>query len=331
MTLGSYDLIWNDEGSHADNDVGLWSNSEIGSDYGVFSNTFTSKASHRKPTGNPYLLHKDYAKLYALIDFEAKNVTDKIAIKLYEGTDSELIWNDKGSGGKYDVSIFRSEGPADYFSLGDIAIEGFGDLKVSYVAKSVESNALREPVDYRERWNDKGSGSKWDGSVWEPVCPGGYVSLGHVAVKGKYGKEPKKSDVSCVLKKYVTAGKWEWVWNDKKTGSNRDVTIWRAVAKRGGSGQGVYAMSAVARHGKMDRDAYVLKSEIVQYVIGQPATKYVLQNVEYLFDDRKSEDSSPEELARTIVENRGTTEQTSVRSIEYSYEETHDWSKEFHG
>jgi len=42
-----YDLIWNDRGSGADKDVSLWANTDIDSDVGVDSNTFTSFATHR--------------------------------------------------------------------------------------------------------------------------------------------------------------------------------------------------------------------------------------------------------------------------------------------
>ena len=116
------------------------------------------------------------------------------------------------------------------------------------------------------------------------------------------------------------------IWNDKKTGSKKSASISKAIATSKNQ-QGVNAMAAIRCHCEMDLKPYVLKAENVQYVAGKPATKYVLQNVVYLFDDRDTLESSPEELAHTIIENRGTTEQTATRTIEYSYEESHDWSE----
>ena len=75
------------------------------------------------------------------------------------------------------------------------------------------------------------------------------------------------------------------IWNDKKTGSKKSVSIWKAIAATSKNQQGVNAMAAIRCHCEMDLKPYVLKTENVQYVAGKPATKYVLQNVVYLFDN----------------------------------------------
>ena len=325
LTTGTYELIWKDNGSGAKKDVGLWSNTELGSTYGLFSNTFTSVRSHSTLSGSPKLLHGDYAKLYSLIDTEVD--TENLAITVYEGTDFKRIWNDRGSGGKHDVSIYRAKSSSGYYSLGDIAIKGYGKPKVAHVAKALKSDALKAPQQFRQRWNDKGSGARRDLSIWEPICPSGYVSLGYVAVRS-HRKKPSKTDIMCVKRTYITSGKWKWVWNDKRTGARKDVAFWRGDA-RSSYGQGVNAMKSNLGYKNPKLSCYVLRSKYVQYVVGQPATSYVLLDVEYFFDDRQTLSSTPEELARTIVENKGSTEQTATRSIEYSYEETHDWSQEY--
>ncbi len=261
-----------------------------------------------------------------LVDFDLD--LDKIALKVYEGSDSDLIWNDRKSGGKYNVGIYRAKGPDGYYSLGDIGVRGYGEPRTSHLTSAVQSDALQQPIDFRQRWNDKGSGAKLNVGIWEPVCSAGYVPIGHVAVRSK-NTRPEKTDIMCVKYDYVTEGEWEWVWNDRKTGSKKDVSIWKAIATSKVQ-QGVNAMAAIGcRHCEMDLKPYVLKAENVQYIAGKPATKYVLQNVVYLFDDREALESNPEELARTIIENRGTTEQTATRTIEYSYEESHNWSQEY--
>ncbi len=320
VTTGSYEPIWNDKGSGASKDVGLFSNSEIGSVKAVYANTFTSVASHNQPSGSPYMLSSDNAILESLV---THSENENVAIKVYQGSDSDLIWKDRGSGGRYDISIYRPEGGK---SVGDIAVNYYSSPKMTHTVNAVIEDALAAPVDFRKRWDDSGSGARWDVTFWEPICPSNYVPLGHVAVRNHHSK-PSKNDVTCVKYDYVVTGNWQWVWNDRSTGSHDDVSVYQAVAKNS-AGQGLQAMGTVKRHGSMDRTAYVLDSSIVQYVVGKPTTKYTLTNVNYLFDDQETLSNTPEELARTIVENQGTTEQTATRSISYTYEETHDWSRE---
>ena len=170
-----------------------------------------------------------------------------------------------------------------------------------------------------------GSGSSWDGSFWEPICQPNYVALGHVSVRN-HGAPPGNAAM-CVKSDYANVAKWVYVWNDSGTGSDRDCTVFRADALNS-AGQGLQAMGAVAHHGDMDRTAYVLKSDVIQYIQGKPATSYIMQNVNYLFNDKNTLSNSVEQLARTIVENHGTSSQSAVREISYTYEETHDWSVE---
>ena len=62
-------------------------------------NTFTSVRSYNsiEDPPNPFLLSGDYAILH-VVDFDLDLVN--IALKVYEGSDSDLIWNDRKSGGK---------------------------------------------------------------------------------------------------------------------------------------------------------------------------------------------------------------------------------------
>ena len=135
--------------------------------------------------------------------------------------------------------------------------------------------------------------------------------------------------MSCVNYDYVVEGKWEWVWNDRGTGSHDDVSVYRALAQNNLANQGLQAMGTVKRHGDMDRPAYVLIASVIQYIIGKPATRYKLTNIEYKFDDSRALSNTPEVLVRAIVENQGSTVVTKRRSVEYAYEESSDWSFAF--
>ena len=237
VTLGSYQNIWIDAGSGAYKNVGLFSNSEIGSIKAIFANTFTSKASHSRPGGKPNLLSSDYAILNSLIH---RSDLQNLALIVYQGSDMDLIWKDSGSGAWFDVSIYRSKGPDGYYSVGDIAVQSHYQPRASFLVKARSNDALALPVDFHWRWNDAGSGADWDVTFWMPACPYGYVPLGHVAVRN-HDDKPKNTDATCVKYEYVVAGSWQWLWYDRGSGADRDVTIYTSVPNNN-NGQGMNAM-----------------------------------------------------------------------------------------
>ncbi len=315
---GAYRRIWYDTGSGASKDVALFSNTEVDSVKGVFSTTFTSIAAHQTPGGSPSLLNSDHTTLESLL----KPVTNpNLAIKVYESTESDIIWNDRKSGAKRDISTHRPKGPGG-LSVGDIAVGRHGSPVTAPTVKQVKDGALSHPNSFRKIWDDRGSGAKWDGSFWEPICPGNYVPLGYVSVRSH--SRPSITDVMCVKRDYVVVGSWQRVWNDRGSGADDDVTVYQAVADDD-NGQGMQAMGAVRCHCNMDRTAYVLKASVIQYIQGKPDTKYILQNVQYNFSDKIS-DAKSAQLARTIVENNSINQQSAVRDIGFTYEETKDWS-----
>jgi hypothetical protein len=63
-----------------------------------------------------------------------------------------------------------------------------------FAARELEPGALAEPEGYFQRWNDQGSGADASVVLWEPICPDGYVGLGHFAG----GLEPSEEKVKCV-------------------------------------------------------------------------------------------------------------------------------------
>jgi hypothetical protein len=253
--------------------------------------------------------------------------TLNLAITVYEGTDMDLIWRDRGSGANRDFSSWRAKGSNKYYSLGDIGVASHSRPRIALLVKATKQDALRAPTGYRLIWKDSGSGADWDVSFWEPICPPFYRAIGHVSVR-RHRPQPKYEDVRCVLSKYTVQGKWSWIWNDRGSGADRDVGVWQANRKDT-NGQGVNAMSTVASHGKMNRTPYVLKRSIVNYVIGKPAKKYILQNVEYFLDARVMLNQEPDVITTTVVINKGTSKQETTREISYSVEESYSWSNTF--
>ncbi|XP_071814564.1 uncharacterized protein [Apostichopus japonicus] len=320
VTLGRYELIWKDVGSGADRDVSLLSNRvSTANTYGLDANTFTSLATHSTPTDAPYLL--DGRKVKNIIDFNDQ--TADYALKLYEISDLDEIWNDKWSGARRDFSVWRTRGPADTYSLGDIAQGNYDRPPVGYVVKARQNTALSAPYDFIQIWNDRGSGAYWDGAFYRPLCAPGFRALGHVAMRN-HNQKPDRNSIRCVNETLTVQGDWQYVWDDTFSGADVDVGVWRSVAKS--NGQGVSAMSAMSSHGPMTEPAFVLRASKTYYIQGPPAKKYILQNVEYSLDDHKILDNQPSTIARTVVINSGTTTQKTTRTLEYSYEESYTWN-----
>jgi len=144
-------------------------------------------------------------------------------------------WRDKGSGADKDVSLFHPKPRPGYFALGSVAVSGYPD-QPSFATLTVKPSsdlALAEPRDYERIYDDKGSGSDDDGSVWRPIPPDGFVALGDVVQSG-YDK-PSTNDVRCVNSALVrTALVGSQVWNDKGSGGNTDGSIWAVMATEGG-------------------------------------------------------------------------------------------------
>ena len=173
------------------------------------------------------------------------------------------IWRDSGSGADMDFSVYRPVNvPSEYRSLGDVAVEAHNFQGSGIIGKEFKSDAFEDPVSFSFIWNDRGSGADWDVTFYRPVCPDGYVPLGDVAVRSHH-EHPNKRDAVCVKRDYVIEGKWKFIWYDRGSGADKDVTVFEAVRKDFTPGHGVLAMSAVARHGLMDKPAYVLNGYFV--------------------------------------------------------------------
>ena len=81
-----------------------------------------------------------------------------------------LMWNDKGSGGRQDVSFWQVIPPAGYVALGDVAYAGYNkppsDFTNKYACIRQDLVALANLSD-QPVWTDKGSGAAMDGSIWQ--------------------------------------------------------------------------------------------------------------------------------------------------------------------
>ena len=77
------------------------------------------------------------------------------------------IWNDKGTGGRQDVSFWRPIPKQGYICLGDLVNLGYGPpthLTSRYAC--IQSDLVERATSGHLIWNDKKSGSKDDTSMW---------------------------------------------------------------------------------------------------------------------------------------------------------------------
>lgn len=144
------------------------------------------------------------------------------------------IWSDVGSGADQDVSIFRPV-PSDtsFYIVGDYAQGNFNSpTGTSLIVKAVNDDPdnplLKAPVRYEKVWDDADSGGDNDGSIWRPVAPDGYLSLGFVANAGY--DQPVIANYMCIRKDLVTdSSAGGQIWSDKDSGANMDVTVYQLL------------------------------------------------------------------------------------------------------
>jgi len=147
-----------------------------------------------------------------------------------------FLYNDRQTGGVHDVTIYRPNPEnQSWYSIGDYAQNNYhpptGSSPIILAVNDDPDNPLiKPPKEYRQVWNDKGSGGLHDGSIWFPVPPDGYISIGFVSQTGY--QPPGTSGTpaihyGCVRQDQVeraTAG--PAIWNDRHSGAHQDVTIY---------------------------------------------------------------------------------------------------------
>lgn len=318
---GTYTFLWNDRGSGCYAALTLYSNYPSGSDtYALDAFTFTAVGNYNTPSGSPALLNGQFVKNHQEVSFGA----DNFVFNVYETPDKDVIWTDRMTGAYKGISVWRSRGKTGTYSLGDIAYPATTQEPVrGFVVKALKEDALKAPVDFRQIYKDVGTGGQWDGAFYQPICPAGYRAIGHVAMRNHWEKPPTDS-MRCVKAEYTTPGKWVFIWDDRGSGGYQACTVSEAAALNS-DGQSVQAMWTVQSYSGMGATAYVLKSDVVNYMTGKPVSSYTIQNVVYHFDDRKIVANEPESISRTTLVNRGDSEQEAEREIEYEFAQEYSW------
>jgi len=184
---------------------------------------------------------------------------------VYKYTDAyELIWNDVGSGGDSDGSVWRARNyQSDFCALGDAATSGYGAPTFKAVLVSQrKSGALVNPTSFTQVWKDAGSGADRDGAFYKMNAPSGYICLGGVAMNS-HNTEPDPKKYCCVKREYVVQADTMETWNDRGSGADKDVSLW-TVIRAGGDALGIDSGNFIAVAGysrPASTAAYLLKAD----------------------------------------------------------------------
>jgi len=174
---------------------------------------------------------------------------DSIEVRRFSNNGRYLrqIWNDGGSGADLDVSIWRAKDWKDgegnrWFSLGDIAVSGYGAPASFYLMSAKPGINLHEVFaftrEYDRKWYDWLSGAYKNCALYEPICPSGSYPLGHIATNHAFWF-PTRRHV-CIKAKYTHRGSVprKSIWHDKGSGARWDVTLMAAGIRHGWSANG---------------------------------------------------------------------------------------------
>ncbi|MBV4453871.1 MULTISPECIES: Vps62-related protein [Pseudomonas] len=167
------------------------------------------------------------------------------------------LWNDKGTHAHKAVGFWRPSTTSDvlspFYALGDIAVGHYRNINQSRIvavvsdANKADGTALRPPVDYHLVWHDEGTGAHANFSIWRPLAPQGYVTMGLVCGVG-YDK-PSRHAVRCVREDLiVTAQVGELIWNDKGSGSANDLSLWSVTPPDAPAGEAYLAPGTFLGH-----------------------------------------------------------------------------------
>lgn len=83
----------------------------------------------------------------------------------------DFVWNDKGTGGKKDGSIWRPRAPTGYVALGDVCVGHYNEPSKDLIWCIRDDLTFDSQYKPEKVWNDQNSGGNLDGSVWDVGQP----------------------------------------------------------------------------------------------------------------------------------------------------------------
>lgn len=161
---GSYQLIYDDSGTGAKSDVQIYSPTPSDSTFFILGHM--AQNYHGAPNNHSVIV-------------KASNDDGNPILKAPTGWTQ--VWNDHGSGGKNDGSIWIAQAPDGYIAIGAVAVAGYDAPNLSNY-RCVRYDYAVSAAAGDQIWTDQGSGAKMDVSLFKIQgidglfqCQGSYV------------------------------------------------------------------------------------------------------------------------------------------------------------
>ena len=188
----------------------------------VFSiKTFAGDASQAQP---------GYSEIEAA---ERQHIINELTYRLDTEKNCNPIqkWTDKDTGADLNGYFFIPSVKGKFFMIGGFGIQSRKTSLCVITVSEPQNNPentptlLVAPLEWKMIWNDKGSGARKDGSMWEAIPPdSNYKCLGSIPLKGY--KKPVLSNYRCVhvsLTKKIVSN--SVIWSDKGSNADKKVTM----------------------------------------------------------------------------------------------------------
>lgn len=163
-TTSIYAWIYNDRGSGAHQDVTIWRPTPTSSDWSIVGDY--AQGNYNNPNGSSVIVK-------AINDDPAQPIL-KAPVGFNE------IWNDHGSGGDNDGSIWFPVAPDGYVAMGAVAASGYSPPTIPSLM-CVRRDFLQATTVGNEIWSDQGSGAHMDVTLYTIVNVSGVF-----AAQGNY-------------------------------------------------------------------------------------------------------------------------------------------------
>ena len=161
-TTSNYSWIWSDVGSGSDQDCSIYRPKPTNGFYIVGD---YAQGNYGSPTGTSLLV--------MAINDDPGNPLLKAPLRY------EQVWNDQGSGGDNDGSIWRPIAPDGYLALGCVANAGYDAPNISnYMC--IRKDLVTDSSAGNQIWSDKGSGADEDVAIYQLTgVAGAFVAQGN--------------------------------------------------------------------------------------------------------------------------------------------------------
>mmetsp|Transcript_6093 Transcript_6093/g.10408 ORF Transcript_6093/g.10408 Transcript_6093/m.10408 type:complete len:422 (-) Transcript_6093:832-2097(-) len=169
-------------------------------------------------------------------------------------TDTKWVYDDAGTGSSMNINVQlpTPTNIVDEYVVGSIALDSGYDKK-NKIAVMESQIGLADAVSFTWLWDDKGTEGDHAVTFVRPVCPSGYSSVSDFAIPGyctsndciplfqQLQAQTKISIKPCIMDSMLldcAQDKAPLVWNDHRSGSDNDVSVFALVGPPGHTADG---------------------------------------------------------------------------------------------